>query len=89
MFAAGTYHLVEHRIVMNTPGQHDGIVQGWFDGELALDRTDVRFRDVDTLAIDAFYFSTFFGGSDATWAPPADTYVYFDEFIISTAPIAH
>jgi hypothetical protein len=81
-FRPGTWHHVEHRIVINTPGQRDGIVQGWFDGVLALDRRDVRFRDVNTFAIDLFAFSTFFGGSDATWAPTKDEQVTFDQFVI-------
>ncbi len=84
-FRPGIWHRVEHRIVINTPGQRDGVVQGWFDGVLALDRRDVRFRDVDAFAIDAFAFSTFFGGSDPTWAPPKDERVTFDQFIIATA----
>ena len=32
VFRPGTWHRVEHRIVINSPGQRDGIVQGWFDG---------------------------------------------------------
>jgi len=86
-FKPGTWHRVQHRIVMNTPGQKNGIVQGWFDGVLALDRKNIRFRDVSTFAIDLFYFSTFFGGSDSTWAATKDEYVYFDDFIIATQPV--
>jgi hypothetical protein len=84
VFRPGTWHRVEHRVVINTPGQRDGIVQGWFDGAMALDRRGIRFRDVDAFAIDAFYFSTFFGGSDPTWAAAKDEYVYFDQFVIAT-----
>ena len=84
-FRPGTWHHVEHRIAINTPRQHDGIVQGWFDGVLALDRRGVRFRDVDAFAIDIFAFSTFFGGSDATWAPQKDEQIFFDQFVIATA----
>lgn len=88
-FEPGQWHQVEHRIVMNTPGEHDGMIEGWFDGELALRREGLRFRDVGSFAIDALYFSTFFGGSDETWAATKDEYVYYDEFVISTQPIAH
>jgi len=84
-FRPGSWHHVEHRIMINTPGQRDGIVQGWFDGLLALDRRNVRFRDVDAFAIDLFAFSTFFGGSDPTWAPSKDEQITFDEFVIATA----
>jgi hypothetical protein len=88
-FVAGTWHTVEHRVVMNTPGENDGVVQGFWDGQLSLDRQDVRFRDVTTFAIDGFYFSTFFGGSDATWAATKDEWIYFDEIVVSSAPITH
>ncbi len=86
-FRPGTWHRVEHRIVINTPGRRDGIVQGWFDGALALDRRNVRFRDVDAFSIDVFAFSTFFGGSDPTWAPTKDEQITFDQFVIATARV--
>jgi hypothetical protein len=86
-FRPGTWHHVEHHIVINTPGRHDGIVQGWFDGVLALDRRDFRFRDVDSFAIDLFAFSTFFGGSDPTWAPTKDEQITFDQCVIATARV--
>jgi hypothetical protein len=81
--------VLEHRFVINTPGENDGLFQGWWNGELAAERTGLRFRDVDTFAIDGFYFSTFFGGSGSEYAPIKDEYIYFDEFIISTGPITH
>lgn len=86
-FVPGTWHTVEHRIVMNTPGARDGIIQGWLDGELALDVRDVRFRTVSSFAIDGLYFSTFFGGSTADWAPSEDQTADFDDFIVSTGRI--
>ena len=67
---------------MNTPGVHNGIIQSWFDGELVLDRDNIRYRDVDTFSIDKFYFDTFYGGSSILWAPSVDVYSYFDNFII-------
>lgn len=89
VFAPGQWVQVEHHFVMNTPGQHDGIVEAWWNGELALQRTDIRFRDVSTFAIDVFYFSTFFGGSTVDWAATKDEYTYFDDFVIATGPISH
>mmetsp|Transcript_118361 Transcript_118361/g.221165 ORF Transcript_118361/g.221165 Transcript_118361/m.221165 type:complete len:126 (+) Transcript_118361:1-378(+) len=88
-FLPGTWHQVEHCIIMNTPGQKDGKIEGWFDGNLALRQEGLRFRDVDTLAIDALYFSTFFGGSSPDWAATKDERVVFDEFVVSTLPITH
>jgi hypothetical protein len=88
LFAPGVWHRVEHRVVMNTPGRQDGLVQAWFDGVLALDTGNLRFRDVDSFAIDLFYFSTFFGGNDASWAPTRDESVCFDDFVIAGGRMA-
>jgi hypothetical protein len=87
VFRPGAWHRVEHRVVINRPGQRDGIVQGWFDGGLALDRRNVRFRDVDAFAIDLFYFSTFFGGSDPSWAATKDEQVDFDRFVVASGRV--
>ena len=78
------YH-IKNRIVMNTPGQNDGIVQAWLDDELVLDLNNIRFRDVANLQIDKFYFSTFFGGSGDQWSTTDNEIAYFDDFRITTS----
>jgi hypothetical protein len=78
------WYRITNRVVMNNPKEHDGIVQAWVDGKLVLDMRNIRFRNVDSIKIDSFYFTTFFGGSDKTWATVKDEYIYFDNFIIST-----
>ncbi|MEM9191948.1 MAG: polysaccharide lyase [Myxococcota bacterium] len=88
-FPTDVWITVEHRVVMNTPGRRDGIVQGWYNGELALDRRDVRYRDTDRFAIDGFLFSTFFGGNASRHAANRDEYIDFDDFIFSDRPITH
>lgn len=80
----GPWYHVEQRVVMNTPGRHDGIVQVWLDGGLVMDRRDLRFRDVSSFAIEAFHFTTFFGGSEPRFAARNDEAVYFDNVVIST-----
>ena len=89
LFPAGEWVQVEHRIVMNTPGNKDGILQGWYNGVLMFDKRDVRYRHVNSFAIDGFYFSTFFGGSGDSWAPTRAETIDFDDFIFSTVPISH
>ncbi len=86
-FKPGTWHCVETYVRMNTPGKKDGVLRSWLDGELALEVTSIRFREVPELLIDAFYFSTFFGGGEPDWAPPKDQYVQFDSFVIAEGPI--
>jgi len=88
-FTPGTWQTVEHRIKMNTPGQSDGVMQAWIDGQLYLDDSARQWRKVESFAIDALYFSTFFGGSTQDWASPMQQSVDFDDLIVSSVPIAH
>ena len=69
--------------VVDGVGQNDGIVQGWLDDRLVVDINNIRFRDIETLAIDGFYFSTFFGGSGNQWNTSKDEVAFFDDFRVS------
>ncbi len=82
--SAGTWHRVVIRVRMNTPGRRDGIVQCWLDGRSVLSVETLRFRDTAALAIDQFFFSTFFGGGDASWAAARDEFIAFDDFQVGT-----
>jgi hypothetical protein len=88
-FTPGTWQTIEHRIVMNTPGEYDGVLQGWVDGELYLDEQSRQWRKTDAFAIDALYFSTFFGGGSQSWASPKEQWVDFDDLIVSKVPVSH
>ena len=85
-FTPGRWHCVETYLQMNTvvdgTAQFNGVVRSWLDGELALNRTDIRFRYTDAFQIDGLYFSTFFGGGDASWAPVKDETAMFDDFAV-------
>ncbi|MDD5071556.1 MAG: hypothetical protein PHQ42_02350 [Patescibacteria group bacterium] len=86
-FIPGQWHHLETYIKMNSPGQSNGIIACWFDGRLAMYEDDFRFRDIATLGIDAFFFSSFFGGGDESWAAAKREYIYFDDFVISRVPV--
>ena len=87
LFESGRWYHLRHRVVMNSVvdgvGQNDGIVQGWLDDRLVVDINNIRFRDIETLAIDGFYFSTFFGGSGNQWNTSKDEVAFFDDFRVS------
>ena len=82
-FHPGAWHRVEHRLVMNTPGQANGVLQAWIDGQLALDQRDRVWRLDGSIHIDALYFSTFFGGNNPSWGATRDETVDFDNFVVS------
>jgi hypothetical protein len=81
-FQTGKWYRVSTEIKMNTPKKKDGTIRSWLNDELALEKTNIRFRDNSTFAIDALYFSTFFGGDDETWSTTKDERVYFADFKI-------
>ncbi|MDB2686497.1 hypothetical protein N9Y42_04740 [Mariniblastus sp.] len=81
-FNSGVWYQITQRVVMNTPGVSDGVIQVWLDGVLVHDQTDVLFRTVDDLKIDQVYFSTFFGGGEG-WETTKDETVFFDDFEVS------
>ncbi len=80
----GQWHRIQHRVVLNTVGQKDGILEAWFDGEKVLSENDFVYRKTAQIGINLFYFSTFFGGNDPSWAPSTDQFVFFDNIRIST-----
>jgi hypothetical protein len=82
----GRDYTLRQRVTMNTPGKPDGVLEVWVDGRPVLRRADLLFRDAPgkTWQIDRFFFSTFHGGNDPSWAPSRDCTVLFDE--ISVAP---
>ncbi len=79
----GQWHTLKTKIIMNTPGERDGTVTSWLDGELALSNKGA-FRAVGaTFGIDNFNFTTFFGGNTPDWAPTKDEIIYFADFKIT------
>ena len=83
----GQWLTITQRIAMNSsPETHDGIVEVWIDGEKRLSRTDLRWRTTGDFGIDLLAYSSFYGGSDASWAPDETTFARFDEFRVSTSP---
>jgi hypothetical protein len=88
-FEPGTWHTVVHHVVMNDVGQDNGVFEAWLDGEQTLAETArvwvIASAPYD--GINALYFSTFFGGGDASWAPSAAQTVDFDDLIVSTGVI--
>jgi hypothetical protein len=87
VFTPGKWYHIETRVVMNTPGQNNGIVQTWVNGQLVVDRRDLRFRNDNNLAIDRFVFSTFFGGNERSYASSKYQHSFFDDFMLATERI--
>lgn len=78
------WYCIEQHGRLNTPGQADGILRGWVDGELAFEKTDIRFRSVPELKIENVWVNVYLGG---TWTAERDHHLYLDEVVIATQPI--
>lgn len=68
---------------MNTPGKNDGTAIITVDGKEVFRDDTVKFRETADTKIDSMIFSTFFGGSDNSFATPKDTYTYYKDFVVS------
>ncbi|WP_211261400.1 polysaccharide lyase [Pseudonocardia acaciae] len=82
-FPAGQWTTIQQGVKLNTPGQRDGVVTVWVNGQQVFSQNDVQLRNTDQLHIDGLFFSTFFGGGDQSWASPSDQYADFANFGVS------
>jgi len=79
----GRWHTLSQQVVLNTAGEPDGELRVWVDGELVLERTDMRWRTAGSdWSIDSFYFSSFHGGSSDDYRPDRDNHADFDDFVV-------
>ncbi|KAJ7072314.1 polysaccharide lyase family 14 protein [Mycena amicta] len=77
-FLSGQWNHVTMLVQLNNPVDvANGNIQVYFNNVQALVQPDMQIRATPNLTINGLYFSTFFGGSDATWATPNTTHTYF------------
>lgn len=86
----GRWYTVKMQCKLNTlgvdggRGKNDGVLRGWIDGQLAFEKTDLRFRDVASLKIENIWMNVYHGG--ATPVPNQDIHLYLDNVVISREP---
>ena len=82
-FTPGQWLQIRQDIVLNMPGQANGSVKIYLDGDLVVELQD---REIIGGAekIDVVLFSTFFGGNTEEWYPAQDQIAYFDDFVVSS-----
>jgi hypothetical protein len=80
LFKPGIWQKLTTEVTMNAPGKKNGRIRSWLDDVQALDIQGLEFRATKDLRIDAFYFSTFFGGDEPDWAATKDETIRFDDF---------
>lgn len=81
-FTPGIWHHLEQQVDLNQPEQQNGRIQVWLDGKKVLNQSRLQFRTTEALKIEGIFFSTFFGGNDASWATPKEVSVDFANFSV-------
>lgn len=74
------WYSIQQYVRLNTPGENDGVLRGWVDGRLVFEKTDVRFRDVESLKIETVWLNVYLGG---TWSAQSTHHLYIDNVAIA------
>jgi hypothetical protein len=78
----GQWHCYEYMVKVNTPGQRDGRIALWYDGQLIADFLNLRLRDTTALRIDKFTIDLHVNGTTS-----AVTKKWYDNVVAATSYI--
>lgn len=67
-FEPGRWAQVEVEVVLNTPGERDGILRVWIDGELKVDRRNAQLREAADVAFDGVAADVIYGSAEPATA---------------------
>ncbi|KAI0645498.1 hypothetical protein C8Q79DRAFT_910961 [Trametes meyenii] len=88
-FVPGQWNRVTLLVRLNQPlNTANGEVLLYYNNVRALDEQALQYRSSSGISVGGLWLSTFFGGSDDSWAPPATVHAYFRNFQLygSSAP---
>ena len=85
LITKNVWHKIVMRLVINRPGQQNGIAQVWLNDQLTIDQSDVMWLiAADHGGWHDFTFTPVFGGGGPSVAQTM--YLYFDNLIIRDGP---
>jgi len=76
-FVAGQWNTITILVQLNDPTSSNGNMQLYFNNDLAINQTGLKIRTDSSLMANGLFFSTFFGGSDSSFATPQTVHTYF------------
>ncbi|KAJ7193186.1 hypothetical protein B0H12DRAFT_1171372 [Mycena haematopus] len=80
-FQSGQWNHVALLVQLNNPVDvANGNVEVYFNNVQAFAQQNLQIRASDSVTAGGLYFSTFFGGSDSSWATPNTTHTFFRNF---------
>jgi hypothetical protein len=78
----GRWFKIDEEVVLNTPGQDDGMLRVWIDGALAFERAGVGYRNKSDVTISGVAADVHYG-RDETATAPIDTKIWVSPFEMS------
>ena len=78
------WYAIEYYVRVNTPGQRNGILRGWIDDKLVMEKTDLRFDDTGDFKIERVWMNVYHGGAKVA---PQDMHLFIDNVVVSQEPI--
>jgi len=81
------WYTIRQYLKLNTPGQSNGTVTMWVDGQEVWSRSNLMMRKSgkSNLKINALVINTYRGGGNTcVWKSPNDEFAYFDDFKVWT-----
>lgn len=82
--ASQSWTRITQLVSLNAPGKANGILVLYANDTLALAQTGIVYRTSEDVTLTTVLFSTFFGGSDASWDSTGGE-AYFRNFAVSPA----
>lgn len=74
------WYAVEQQVRMNRPGEKDGILRAWIDGQLVFERTNLRYRHIPELRIESVWMNVYHGGTRPTHK---DLTLFIDNVVVA------
>lgn len=75
----GQWQAYELMVRANTPGERDGRIVMWLDGQIIADFPNMRFRDIDSLLIDYLSIGGYINPNEVR-----DNILWFDDVVAAT-----
>ncbi len=87
IFTAGACHRMGNQVIMNTPGQRNGVIRQFVNGKMVHEKTNYMFRQVgNNLQIDRLFLQMMYGGASADWANNVASWIEYRNLRVYTDP---
>lgn len=84
--AKGQWNQIDQHVKLNTPGEPDGLIEGWVNGTKAFERNFMFRTSGANWGIREWFHNVWWSGGSSD-ASPADNVVYFHDLSLSDGPL--